>query len=244
MKRVMNVLGVVGLLGLLSCGQPTRESQAIEKFKKGDEAGRVAAVSQMAALKGQESKVIPYLIKGMGDQSAKVRLASLQAISVVEGAFAKASAKVAEIAQGDSDVQVKVAAIECLVTHGPDPGEVAEDVASILGGEDLQAALYAASVLGTRAGTPAVPYKAVASVMSVAIKLGKKEDQISVCVTALASLAAAGTKAADALPVLDACVVEPKVDPGVKKYLQALAKVIRGTGTAESLTEAQSSLTQ
>ena len=242
MKRAMHVLGVVGLLGLMSCGQQSEESKVIDKFKKGDEAGRAAAISQMAALKGQESKVVPYLIKGLGDESAKVRLASVQAISVVEGAFAKASAKVTEIAQGDPDVQARVAAIECLVLLSPDAEEVADDVASILGGDDLPAAMYAASVLGTRAGSAAVPYKALASVMSVAIQNGKRDDQVSVCTTALASLAAAGPKAADALPVLDACAAEGAVDPKAKKYLQALAKVIRGTGSVDELSQAQSDL--
>jgi len=244
MKRVMRVFGVIGVLCLVSCGQETEESKVFGKFKKGDESARAGAISKMAAMKGQESKVVPYLVQGLGDESAKVRLAAVQALSVVDGAFAKASAKVAKLAKGDSDPQVKAAALESLVSLGSGSGDVAEDVASILGGDDLQAALSAASVLGAHAGTPAVPYKALASVMSTAIKVGEKDDQVSVCVTVLASLVAAGTGAADALPVLDACVAEPNVDPGVKNYLQLLAKVIRGTEAADKLSEAMNELTQ
>ena len=244
MKRVMHVLGAVGLLGLLSCGEQSEESKVIDKFKKGDEAGRAAAMSQMAALKGQESKVVPYLIKGLGDESAKVRLAAVQAVAVVEGAFAKAKAKVTELARGDSSAEVKAAALVCMVSLASDSDDVAADVASILGGDDVQAALAAASVLGSHAGTPAAPYKALASVMSTAIEGGKKEDQVSVCVSVMASIAAAGTKAADALPVLEACAAKANVDPGVKKYLELLAKVVRGEDVSEALSDAMSALTQ
>lgn len=235
MGRFVQCASVLGLLFMVSCGKETPQSKVFKMFDSAkDAAAKESALSQMAGLKAQAGKVAPYLVKGMGDETASVRLAAVQAAAALEidgGAVLK---KIGSLATSDSDPQVRAAALQCAVTVAPDDSDTAQMVSDALGHDDLAIAKSAALVLMSKAGN-GVDVKDLAGVLLKAVKDGTKEDQAQVVFALSSGLGMLGKKAAAAVPVLNEAATAAK-DGKVKAAIKELAAVIQGKSTMEKMT--------
>ena len=242
MKRILTA--AVALLFITSCGKETELDLTIKQFKKGDAKAREAAINKMGAAGDQAKKVVPYVVKGMSDESKEVRLAAIGVLPALKDSAGSAFKKVRELAAEGKDQDVRVAAIHCLVGVVPDDPATGELLLKATEDENPAVSLAAGRALLTKGDTSEETAKALAVVIHQAILYGKEQDQKDASGEMSLTLATMGESAKAAVQELDACVAEAKVSPKVKPVLEATLKVIQGKGELSLLSQATEVMNQ
>lgn len=240
-RRVLSTFVVAGLLVFASCGRQTDqqklEAKILKEYKSAkDDAARVNAVNQLAAMTEKRGTAISCLKAALGDESKAVRMAALQTLQAFDKDAGPCLKKIGTMATQDEDTEIRALAINTLSLIAKDDPMTDEALTKALNDEDVELALRAAGhLLGApdvSGATVAAAAKAIAKSADNAVA---KSEKAVMGMELMMSLAMLGKKAEGAVPTLKAIAEKQGLAPEAKQLVQATIAAINGSGKADQV---------
>jgi len=240
-RRVLSTFAVAGLLVFASCGRQTEqeklEAKILKEYKNAkDDAARVNAVTQLAAMTENRGTAISCLKTALGDESKAVRMAALQTLQAFDKDAGPCLKKIGTMATQDEDTEIRALALDALSLVAKDDPMTDEALTTALNGEDVELALRAAGHLldgpDVSGATVAAAAKAIAKAADNAVA---KSEKAVMGLEIMVSFAMLGKKAEGAVPTLKAIAEKEGLAPEAKQVIQAAIAAINGSGQVDQV---------